>query len=196
MKKRWYTKRRTQKQALRLVVAVIALGLGYYSAAHPKQTPTLDAPVPAGMYKVVQFDDGDTIVVDMDGTQEKIRFIGVDTPETHDPRKAVQCFGQAASDYTKSRIGTQPVRLETDPLSTNRDRYNRLLRYVYLPDGTLLNADLIKNGYAFAYLGFPFTKQEEFHQLQTTARESNTGLWASCNPTTNQYGGYTSPKAQ
>lgn len=196
MTRPWYATRRFQKRLARVIVAVIALGLGYYSAAHPKQTPQVTTAVPAGMYKVARFDDGDTIVVDMDGTEEKVRFIGIDTPETHDPRKAVQCFGEAAATYTKQRIGDQPVRLETDPLSTNRDRYNRLLRYVYLPDGTLLNVDLIKQGYAFAYLGFPFTKQEEFHQLETTARESNSGLWASCNPTINQYGGYTSPNAQ
>ncbi len=196
MKKPWYAKRRFRRQVTSLVVSLVFVGIGYYTSSHPGQTPTLNASVPAGTYRVVQFDDGDTIVVDMNGTEEKIRFIGIDTPETHDPRKAVQCFGQAASDYTKSRIGSQSVRLETDPLSSNRDRYNRLLRYVYLQDGTLLNADLIKNGYAFAYLSFPFTKQDEFRQLQTTARETNAGLWSSCSPSTNKYGGYTSPDAR
>ncbi len=196
MTKPWYQKRRVQRQIIGLLVGLIMAGLGYYSQAHPAQTPNLGVPVPAGMYRVVKADDGDTIVVDMDGHQEKVRFIGIDTPEVHDPRKAVQCFGQAASNYTKQRLGDQPVRLETDPLSTNRDRYNRLLRYVYLPDGTLLNADLIKQGYAFAYLSFPFTKQDEFHNLQIEARQSNAGLWSHCNPSTNQYGGYTSNDAR
>lgn len=195
MSKPWYTRRRLRRQVTSLCIGLLLASMGYYTQTHPGQTPTLNTSVPAGYYRVAKFDDGDTIVVDMDGTQETVRFIGIDTPETHDPRKAVQCFGQAASDYTKARIGSQPVRLETDPLGTNRDRYNRLLRYVYLPDGTLLNADLIKNGYAFAYLSFPFTKSDEFHQLQTAARESNAGLWSSCKPQTNQYGGYTSPNA-
>src|SRR3989344_374405 len=104
-----------------------------------------------GLYRVNKFDDGDTIAVDMNGTEETIRFIGVDTPETHDPRKAVQCFGQAAANFTKNLIGTSNVRLEADPLNTNLDRYSRLLRYVYLPSGALVNSEIIKQGYGFAY---------------------------------------------
>jgi micrococcal nuclease len=144
------------------------------------------------MYTVVRVDDGDTIVVDMAGTEEKIRFIGLDTPETQDPRKPVQCYGQAASAQAKSLIGNGPVRLESDPLSSNRDRYNRLLRYVYLSDGQLVNLAMIEQGYGFAYLSFPFTKSDEFAAAQTTAREQNRGLWSSCTPQPNQYGGYTS----
>ena len=128
----------------------------------------------------MRFDDGDTIVVDMEGKQEKIRFIGVDTPETQDPRKPIQCFGKAASAYTKKIIGTQNVRLEADPTNTNRDRYQRLLRYVYLADGTLVNKKIIEDGYGFALTAFPFTKLEEFRAAQVSARENNRGLWATC----------------
>lgn len=145
-----------------------------------------------GDYRVVEFIDGDTIAVDMNGRTEKIRFIGVDTPETHDPRKAVQCFGLAAADFTKKVIGNQNVRLQSDPLSTNRDRYARLLRYVYLPDGTLVNEEIIKQGYGFAYLSFPFTKAEQFRLSETAARQQSRGLWNSCQPRVNQYGGYSS----
>jgi micrococcal nuclease len=149
-----------------------------------------------GLYGVVQFSDGDTIVVDMNGKHETVRFIGVDTPETHDPRKAVQCFGQAAADFTKDLIGQNDVRLEADPQGTNRDRYNRLLRYIYLPDGRLVNAEIIKQGYGFAYLSFPFTKSEEFRFYQNEAMQANRGLWGSCQPVKNDYGGYTSNNAQ
>lgn len=131
----------------------------------------------------------------MDGTQEEIRFIGVDTPETQDPRKAVQCFGKAASDFTKQLIGNQPVRLEADALSSNRDRYNRLLRYVYLPDGRLVQAEIVKAGYGFAYTSFPFTKSEEFSTYQREAREQSRGLWKDCTPTQNTFGGFTSNDA-
>ncbi len=151
---------------------------------------------PAGTYAVVSVDDGDTIIVNMAGIEEKVRFIGVDTPETHDPRKPVQCFGQAATEFTKNLIGGQTVRLESDPTNTNRDRYNRLLRYVYLPDGRLVNAELIKQGFAFAYTGFPFTKMEEFRTYQVEARENNLGLWEGCKPMRNQYGGYSSNSAE
>jgi micrococcal nuclease len=151
--------------------------------------------VQPGFYKVVEAVDGDTIVVDMNGKKETIRFIGVDTPETHDPRKAVQCFGVAAAAYTKDLIGSNNVRLESDPINTNRDRYNRLLRYIYLPDGRLVNGEIIKNGYGFAYTGFPFTKSDEFIGYQVTARTEGKGLWTSCTPLPNQYGGFTSNDA-
>lgn len=133
-----------------------------------------------GTYRVVAFNDGDTITVDMDGAEERVRMIGVDTPETQDPRKNVQCFGKAASDFTKQLIGDQPVRLEADPENSNRDRYNRLLRYVYLPDGTMVQAKIIEQGYGFAYTAFPFTKLEEFRQLEKIARTNSIGLWGSC----------------
>ena len=146
----------------------------------------------AGTYRVINVEDGDTITVDMNGTEERIRFIGIDTPETKDPRKPVQCFGKAASNYLKQLISDDYVRLESDPQSNNRDRYDRLLRYVYLPDGRLAQAEIIKNGYGFAYTSFPFTKSEEFIVLQSQARDKELGLWSQCNPEENKYGGFTS----
>lgn len=148
-----------------------------------------------GLYKVLEVSDGDTIQVDMNGNKETIRFIGVDTPETQDPRKPVQCFGQAATDFTKRLIGDSPVRLEAEPLSTNRDRYDRLLRYVYLPDGRLVQAEIIKGGYGFAYTSFPFNKTSDFLDYQRQAREQNKGLWSQCQPSENKFGGYTSNPA-
>jgi micrococcal nuclease len=133
-----------------------------------------------GLYRVVEFADGDTIAVDMDGVTERVRFIGVDTPETQDPRKGVQCFGKAASAFTRNFIGNQRVRLEMDPTNSNRDRYDRLLRYVFTPDGTLVNKEIIAQGYGFAYTDFPFQKMDEFTRAQRTAREQNRGLWGSC----------------
>lgn len=176
-----------------LGITLIVLGVGMYLNKHPQSQPgkVLSSTSP-GNYRVVEFVDGDTIKVDMDGKTETIRMIGMDTPETHDPRKAVQCFGKAAAAYTKQLIGEKPVRLEADALSTNRDRYNRLLRYVYTNDGKMVEQEDIKNGYAFAYTSFPFTRAEEFKALQTEARTNNRGLWGSCTPTQNQYGGFTS----
>lgn len=133
-----------------------------------------------GTYAVKSFEDGDTITVDMNGVAERVRLIGVDTPETQDPRYPVQCYGKAASDFTRNLIADNPVRLEADPTNTNRDRYQRLLRYVYLPDGRLVNAEIIRAGYGFAYTLFPFQKLEEFRIYETQARENNLGLWAVC----------------
>jgi endonuclease YncB( thermonuclease family) len=90
-----------------------------------------------GLYSINHFVDGDTIAVDMNGSVETVRMIGVDTPETHKPNTPVQCYGPEAAAYTKQLIGQSKVRLQADQLDTNRDRYNRLLRYVYLPDGRM-----------------------------------------------------------
>lgn len=173
------------------IILLVGQHYGWFDSL--KQTAQITQP---GLYRVTRFDDGDTIAVNMNGVNETVRFIGVDTPETHDPRKAVQCFGQAAAAFTKQLIDNNPVRLEADPLNTNRDRYGRLLRYVYLSDGTLINAEIIKQGYGFAYLSFPVTKADEFRTYEKEAREANRGLWSSCQPTKNEYDGYTSSNAQ
>lgn len=124
--------------------------------------------------------DGDTIEIDMHSTTETVRFIGLDTPEKNHPEKPVQCFAHAATDHLQDLIGEQLVRLESDPINQNRDRYGRLLRYVYLTDGTLLNAQQIKDGYGFAYTSFPFTKLDEFIEYENAARNSGVGLWGNC----------------
>lgn len=175
-----------------LIIVVVTL-VQQYDLLKPAQQQLVQTQ--PGQYRVLQVYDGDTIEVDMNGTKEKIRLIGVDTPETHDPRKAVQCFGQAASDFTKQNFSNQAVRLEADPLSSNRDRYDRLLRYVYLGDGRLWNAEIIKQGYGFAYLSFPFTKSEEFANYQREARETNRGLWGDCVLETNKNGSLQSAPA-
>lgn len=184
--------KRQKKQLLKAVLALVVFLIGGLSAALQDNPSSVPVALQAGFYQVSQFDDGDTVIVNMGGVEEKVRFIGVDTPETKDPRKPVQCFGKAASAFTKNLIGDKPVKLESDPTNTNRDRYGRLLRYVYLPDGTLVNLEIIKQGYGFAYVGFPVQKLEEFKSAQTEAREANRGLWAGCKPIENQYGGFTS----
>lgn len=185
---------RTKKQILPWLI-VTALALLISSNLFQNETKEVLGTNQPGYYSVVAFDDGDTIQVDMNGTKEKVRMIGVDTPETHDPRKNIQCYGENASKYTKETIGQSSVKLIADPTNQNRDRYNRLLRYVYLEDGRLLNAELIKNGYGFAYTSFPFEKLEEFRQYQREAQENNLGLWSSCTPEKNEYGGFTSNDA-
>ena len=105
-------------------------------------------------------------------------MIGVDTPETIKPNSPVECHGVAASNFTKQMLSHNTVRLESDPINQNRDRYDRLLRYVYTQDGTLVNAEIIKQGYGFAYLSFPFTKAEEFRLAQVDARLQNKGVWS------------------
>lgn len=143
-----------------------------------------------GFYAIDHFVDGDTIAVKMNGHVEKVRFVGVDTPETHKPNTPVQCYGPAAAAFTKATIGNNRVRLVSDSLSTDRDRYGRLLRYVYLPDDTLVNKKLVQNGYGFYYPYFPFTKSAQFAADEQTAMTNHKGLWANCHPTPTDSGGY------
>lgn len=181
-------RRPTRRKIIGLLISLILAIISYYTVEYPQRAAEIVSNIPAGSYHVTEFTDGDTIAVDMNGRSEKIRMIGVDTPETHDPRKSVECFGKAASEYTKQLIGDKPVRLEADQLSNNRDRYNRLLRYVYTHDNKLVQAEIIKNGYGFAYVSFPFTKLEEFRNYEKEAREANLGLWSGCQPYTDTKG--------
>ena len=131
-------------------------------------------------YDVISVQDGDTITINMMGVSEKIRFIGVDTPETIDPDNPPQCYGQESSNFTKANLSGKKVRLEADPTNQNRDRYDRLLRYVYLQDGRMWNKELIVNGYGFAYLRYPFNKLTEFKEAEDNSRNSKIGLWGEC----------------
>lgn len=151
-----------------------------------------------GLYSINHYVDGDTIVVNMNGSPETIRFIGIDTPETHKPNTPVQCYGPAAAAHTQNAIKAAggKVRLVSDSLSTNRDRYNRLLRYVYLPDGTNLNQLNIEQGYAFYYPYFPFSKKTAFAAAEASAQAAHKGLWGACTPTPSDDGGYKMDETQ
>jgi micrococcal nuclease len=116
--------------------------------------------------------DGDTLLL---SNRERVRLIGVDTPETKHPKKPVERFGREAYLFTKRMVEGKEVRLEFD--WQKRDKYGRLLAYVYLTDGTFLNAEIIKQGYGFAYTRFPFKYLEEFRRYEREARENRTGLW-------------------
>lgn len=178
--------------AIVIIVAIIIAGVVLLPKLHfsmPKQLLE-SATVQPGYYKVTRVSDGDTFDVNMDGNTETVRMIGVDTPETVKPNSPPECYGKEASDFTKQQLKNQTVRLEADPTNQNRDRYNRLLRYVYLPDGSLYQATLIRQGYGFAYVSFPFTKKDAFSELQDTAQKQRLGLWAGQCEITNQNGRY------
>lgn len=136
------------------------------------------------LYPVTAVSDGDTIKVQIDGKQETVRLIGVDTPETKDPRKPVQCYGKIASAYTTSALMGKSVRLEADDSQQQRDKYGRLLRYVYLSDGTLFNQLLIESGHAYEYTyKVPYQFQSQFKQAAAEAQANQIGLWnpKTCN---------------
>jgi micrococcal nuclease len=129
--------------------------------------------------KVIRAVDGDTILVrDGNGSTERVRLIGVDTPESVKPDTPVQCFGKEASDFTKHQLTGRTVRLEPD--REPFDRYGRSLAFVYV--GTdLFNADLLRGGYARTIEVPPNTSRaKQFAALERVAIRTNRGLWASC----------------
>ena len=126
----------------------------------------------AQTYIVQRVIDGDTLLLN---NGDKVRLIGADTPETKHPKKPVQYFGMEAYQFTKQMVEGKAVRLEYD--WQRRDRYRRLLAYVYLMDGTFLNAEIIKQGYGFAYTRYPFKYMEEFRLYEREAREKKRGMW-------------------
>lgn len=145
-------------------------------------TPT-PAPEPASpqhtYYVVTKVVDGDTITIDLDGSSETLRLIGINTPETVDPRKPVECFGKEASNEAKSLLTGKKVRIEKDPTQGDRDKYGRLLAYVWRDDGLFFNEHMIKAGYAYEYTyNLPYKYQAQFKADQATAQSQGRGLWA------------------
>ena len=119
--------------------------------------------------------DGDTVKL---SNGQALRYIGIDTPETVDPRKSVQCFGLEASNKNKELVGGKKIRIEKDVSET--DKYGRLLRYVWVED-VFVNDYLARQGYAQSSSYLPDVKyQDQFLQAQKEARENNRGLWGKC----------------
>lgn len=129
-----------------------------------------------GSYEVLRIVDGDTIVINYNGNKEKVRLIGVDTPESvHPDKNKNNEYGKLASEYTKKKLTGKYVGLELDV--QERDKYGRILAYVYL-DGEMYNKTLLKEGYAKVATYPPNVKYvEEFKKLEKVARENSKGLW-------------------
>ncbi len=145
----------------------------------PSPTPQVLAVTDDKMWYVTKVVDGDTIEIQFEEVKETVRFIGIDTPETKDPRKPVQCFGKEASAKTSELLKNRFIRLESDQSQSNRDVYKRLLRYVYRDDGLFINKYLVDEGFAYEYTykSNPYKYQKDFIEAQHLAREQGKGLW-------------------
>ena len=131
-------------------------------------------------FRVVNVVDGDTIDIDIpDGNQSltRVRLLGVDTPETKHPTLGVMYFGPEASEFTTQKVLGKDVVILLDTVSDHRDSYGRLLAYVKLADGSILNEELITQGVGYAYLSFPHTQYDYYEQLMNTAIDQKMGLW-------------------
>ena len=162
--------RRIAPFALLLAAVAVLLARG---GDHPRATSF-------GRAKVLRVVDGDTIRVRLDGRTERVRYIGVDTPESVKPGTPVQCFAKRAAAANAALVAGHSVRLVGDV--EQRDRYGRLLAYVYRePDGAFVNAQLVREGYARTMTIAPnVAHARQFAQLAQTARRSGRGLWGAC----------------
>lgn len=133
--------------------------------------------------QVVKVIDGDTIEVSVNGKTEKIRVIGINTPETVDPRRPVQCFGREASIFAKQKLLGKTVILETDPTQGERDKYQRLLRFVFIDGVVDYGEMIIREGYGNEYTyDLPYKYQSEYKLAEQEARTAGRGLWSdTCN---------------
>lgn len=165
-----------------ILLALISLIFYFISRTTPQlnlQPNVLPAQTEKTYYTVTKVVDGDTIDVTLNGVTERVRLIGIDTPETVDPRKPLQCFGKEASDKAGQILQNKEVELKDDPTQADKDSFGRLLRYVFLKDGLFFNKYMIEEGYAFEYTyRTPYKYQQEFRDAQKYAEENKRGLWA------------------
>jgi len=130
------------------------------------------------VYRVV---DGDTLDVLRNDQRVRLRLIGMDTPETVDPRKPVQCFGPEASARAHELLDNQWVALQFDPTQGESDKYKRLLVYVWLPDGRNYAETMIRDGFAREYTySRKYQLAPSFIAAQSDAKTNGRGLWNSC----------------
>lgn len=128
--------------------------------------------------RVLRVVDGDTVAVSLAGRRERVRYIGVDTPESVRPGFPVECFGKRAGELNRRLVAGRTVRLRFD--RERRDRYGRLLAYVYA-GGVFVNAELIRRGYATALAIAPNDSRAGlFRRLEDGARRAGRGLWSRC----------------
>jgi len=161
------------------VIVCVVVILGLYAIVSQKST--LVTIEPHTLYKVVEVMDGDTLRVKVNRKVITVRLLGINTPETVDPRRGVECFGPEASQQTKKWLVGQQVFVSVSPQREVLDRYGRYLAYVYREDGFFINAQLLTEGYAREYTyGSPYSLQKEFRSLEKKARAAHKGLWGAC----------------
>ena len=167
------------RKLFRTVGALAAVTAASFLATHhPRLTTVLREGAGASQEQqavVQRAVDGDTVLL-VGG--RRVRYIGMDTPELHHPRKPVRAYAREAMEFNRRLVEGKQIRLEFDV--DRRDKYNRLLAYVYLPDGTFVNAELVRQGYAQLLTIPPNVKYADlFLKCQKEAREAKRGLWGS-----------------
>jgi micrococcal nuclease len=136
--------------------------------------------------QVLHIFDGDTFSVRIDGKVETVRALGIDAPESGAKYTIKECYSAEATKRAVELLGGQEVKLAADPTQADRDKYQRLLRYVYLSDGRFFNKIMIKEGFAreYTFENKAYQFQAEFRESQTIAQQNRFGLWGECEKNT------------
>jgi micrococcal nuclease len=172
-----------------LATVLVAAGCGVSLPQPAPSSPTAAGPVrttgplAGGRWCAVSSTvDGDTLHVDCHGQAVTVRVIGLDTPETKDPRKPVQCFGpEASAEAARVLPHGHVVRLVADPTQDARDRYQRTLAYVMLANGTDYGLHMISRGFGREYtFRAPYQRQISYKSAQSQAIRAGLGLWGRC----------------
>lgn len=173
--------RRRRRAAAGAVVCAAAAAIAWWHLAGPEGSqPTIGAVVTVGA-EVVRVVDGDTLIVNQDGAEVRVRLLGIDTPESVKPDSPVECYGPEASARTTELASGRIVRLEGDPTQDAVDQYGRTLAYVWLDDATMLNEVLVAEGYAREYTyEQPGSHQALLLDAQRRAQAADAGLWSAC----------------
>lgn len=187
-----YAMSRRRKNGIIFVIIIFAMGLICFDRLFTKSFRNevlLRTPRPEGAkkyhlktFKIVNVVDGDTVDIDIpDGKYDttRIRLLGVDTPETKKPGEAIMYFGPEASAFVADISLGKDVVVIIDTVSDVRDRYGRLLGYVRLPNGSILNEEIIKHGYGYSDLRFRHNDYEKYVEMQDEAIAGKVGLWGT-----------------
>lgn len=166
LRRRWPT---TPTTLLLLVLLALAARLSFPPTKGPPALPEAER-----LHRVARVVDGDTLLLD---SGQRVRLIGVDTPETVHPQRPPEPLGPEASEFTRRLVEGRQVRLEFD--RERWDAYQRVLAYVYV-DALLLNEELIRAGLSRAHTAFPFRSdmQRRFRAAEAEARAARRGLWS------------------
>jgi len=166
--------------------AAVTISTAYPATVSSGLTRPADAKGPYAITRVV---DGDTAKVSINGRSVTLRLIGIDTPETKDPRRPVQCFGKEASARAKALLTGRKVWIQYDTSQAHRDRYGRDLVYVWLDGHKMLNEDMVREGFAHEYTyDRAYRYQAQFRAAQRQAKAAGLGLWSerTCSGDTEQ----------
>lgn len=138
----------------------------------------------AKLYIVTSIIDGDTIEILYQGERKQVRFLGVDTPEVTTDHTQEQCYAYEAALFTFQALRRRQVALDIDPVNDQVDQYDRLLRYVDIPQGNgnflRLNEMLVRGGFGKVTRSYPLSQKEKYLTMENQSRRNNQGLWKTC----------------